>query len=129
MLVEFYSNIQDISQKESVKILVDYMSRHEEILKKQLNKITDEQQRQITEQFLKYEPEYASCRCFENLNIDKDSSVDDVIDAGLQLNQCLVNLYNQTEEVSPNQELKDLFSSLKTMEIAEKKKLSRMRGM
>ena len=38
MLVEFYSNIQDISQKESVKILVDYMSRHEEILKKQLNK-------------------------------------------------------------------------------------------
>lgn len=129
LLEDFYSKIENSSEKESVKLLVSYMARHEKILEDQLSKVSTEQARQITEEWIKYEPEFATCRCFEDLKIDKDSGVDDVIDAGLKLNQCLINLYHQMAEVAPTQEIKTLFSNLETAEIAEKKKLARMRGM
>lgn len=129
MLVDFYSKIKKKSEKENVKVLVDYMARHEKILKEKLIIITAEQQKQLIETRVKYESEFATCRCFENLKIDRKSGVDDVIEAGLQLNQCLINLYHHMVEIAPTQEIKTLFSSLEVMEIAEKKKLSRMRGM
>ena len=129
LLEDFYSKIEDISQKDSVKLLVNYMARHENVLKHQLSKITEEQSHQLKEVWVKYELEFATCRCLENLKIDKDSSVDDVVDAGLQLNQCLINLYHYMSEKSPTEEVGTLFSQLELMEIAEKKKLSRTRGM
>ncbi len=129
MLVDFYSKLENISEKENVKLLVNYMARHENILKENLNQITAEQQRRITDIWVKQAPEYATCRCFENLKINKDSSVDDIVDAGLQLNQCLINLYHHMSELAPTNEIKILFSNLESMEIAEKKKLARIRGM
>ena len=128
-LVDFYSKIESKSEKTSVKILVNYMARHENILKEQLSQISAEQQKQLTEEWLKYEPEFVSEQCFEDLKIDKDSGVDDIVDAALGLNQCLINFYHQVAEIAPTEELKILFSKLEVMEIAEKKKLARSRGM
>ena len=129
MLIDFYSEIEKTSEKESVKLLVEYMARHEKVLKEQLSKLTEEQIKQISEEGVKYESEFATWRCFENLKIDKDSTVDDVIEAGLTLNQCLINLYHHMVVIAPTEGVKTLFSNLETMEIAEKKKLARMKGV
>lgn len=129
MLVNFYSKAENASEKESVRLLTEYMVRREKVLKEQLSQIAGEQTAQIVEGGVKYEPEFATCRCFEDLKIDKHSSVDDVIDAGLKLNQCLINLYHQLAEMAPVEGVKALFSNLETMEIAEKKKLARMKGV
>lgn len=130
MLIDFYSGINDSTSKANVKLLVDYMARHEKVLKEHLSQVTVEQEKKmLTEVRVKYEPEFATCRCFENLKINKDSGVDDIIDAGLTLNQCLINLYHHMTEVAPTKEIEMLFSSLEVMEIAEKKKLARTRGM
>jgi rubrerythrin len=129
LLRDFYLKIEKDSEKDSVKLLVNYLARHEKVLEDLISQITAKQEKQITGEWLKYEPEFATCRCFEEMKINKDSGVDEVIDAGLQLNQCLINLYHHTTEIAPTQEIKELFSSLEIEEIAEKKKLSRMRGM
>lgn len=129
MLEYFYLKIEDASEKESVKLLVDYMARHEEILKEKLNQINEEQAKQIRDEWLKYEPQNASWECFKDLKIDRDTSVDEVIEMGLELNQCLINLYHQMVEIAPTEDIRTLFLSLELMEIAEKKKLARMRGM
>jgi len=52
-----------------------------------------------------------------------------VVETGLKLNQCLIDMYHQMSEIVPVKEVKALFSSLELMEIAEKKKLARMTGM
>ena len=129
MLIDFYERINDATQKESVKLLVDYMARHEKQLQEITSRISAEQEKKITEEWFKCESEFATRNCFDILRIEKDSGVDDVIDAGLQLNQCLINLFHHMAEIAPTQEIKTLFSSLETGEIAEKKKLARMRGM
>lgn len=129
MLEGFYANIENASEKQNVKLLVNYMARHEKVLEEQLGKVAAAQAKQINEEWLKYEPEFATCRCFEDLKIDNNSSADDVIEAGLVLNQCLINLYRQMSVVAPSQETKTLFSSLEVAEVAEKKKLARMKGM
>ena len=113
MLIGFYSKIENISKKESVKLLVDYMARHEKVLKDHLGQITEEQEKQLLETRVKYEPDFATCRCFEGLKINKNSSVDDVIDAGLKLNQCLIDLYHHMSEIAPAQNTKILFSNQK----------------
>jgi rubrerythrin len=129
MLTKFYSKIDNESEKESVKLLVNYMARHEAILKEQLEKITVEERKQLTEEWLPYVPESAEKRCFEGLEIDKDSTVDDVINTGVRLNQCLIDFYRRLAEISPSEELTALFSSLEAMEIYEKTILSRSIGM
>lgn len=129
MLTDFYKKINNITQKDSVKLLVDYMARHEKYLQEIISHISAEQEKQIAEEWFKYESEFATRDCFCELKIDKDSGVDDVIDAGLELNQCLINLFHHVAGVALTQEIKTLFSSLEIEEIAEKKKLARMRGM
>ena len=129
MLVEFYSGIESSTDKDSLKILVDYMSRHEQTMKDKLSQITLEQQKQVTEEWIKYDSEYATCKCFQDLDMNKMKAVDDVIRAGLKLNQCLINLYHQIAESTSLKEVKKLFYSLEVMEIAEEKKLARMIGM
>jgi rubrerythrin len=128
-LKDFYKGIEDMSEKDSVKLLVDYMARHEKSLQEFMEKISEAQDEKIKDEWVKYEPDFASCKCFDELKIDKTSGVDDVIDAGLNLNQCLIDLYHHMAEIGPTEEIKELFSSLETEEIAEKKKLARMRGM
>ncbi|MFQ5952817.1 MAG: hypothetical protein ACE5JK_05365 [Candidatus Omnitrophota bacterium] len=128
-LIDFYSKIENVSEKESVKLLVDYMARHESILKDELSKISTEQEQQLLNEWVKYDLELVACRCFESLKIDKNSSVDDVIDAGLELNQCLIDYYHHMSEIAAMEDMKALFANLEVMEIAEKKKLARMRGM
>lgn len=125
----FYSRIENETGKKSVKLLSDYMARHEKVLEALLGQITERQEKQIAEEWIKYPPNFAACLCFEELKVGKDSSVDEVIDAGLTLNQCLIDLYHHTAEIAPTNEIKLLFASLETEEIAEKKKLARMRGM
>ena len=105
------------------------MARHEGILKEQLSQLTEKQEKEIAEEWIKYEPEVATCRCFEDLKITKHSNVDDIVDAGLKLNQCLVDLYHNMAETAHTEKIKTLFSNLELMEIAEKKKLARVRGM
>lgn len=129
MLQDFYRKIDDTTHKESVKLLVEYMGRHERYLQELTARISAEQEKQIAEEWFKYESEFATSDCFDRLKIDEDSGVDDVIDAGLMLNQCLINLFHHVAEIAPTQEVKTLFGSLEVEEIAEKKKLARMRGM
>ncbi len=129
LLKDFYKKIDDTTQKDTVKLLVDYMARHEKQMQDITSQISAEQEKRISEEWFKCEPEFATGNCFDRIKIDKDSSVDDVIDAGLQLNQCLINLFHHVAEVAPTKEIETLFRSLETGEIAEKKKLARMRGM
>ena len=91
MLEEFYLKLENESDKDSVKLLVNYMARHEKILREQLGQITTEQQKILAEEWLKSSPEFVGKCCFENLQVHKDSSTDEVIDEGLRLNQCLID--------------------------------------
>lgn len=129
MLMAFYSKIDNESEKASVKLLVNYMARHEKILAEQLETITAEQRKQLTEEWLKSVPESAQTRCFKGLEIDENSTVDDIIDTGLRLNRCLINFYSQLAEIAPSDELTEFFTTLEQMEIAEKTKLLETRGM
>ena len=128
-LVAFYSRIDNESKKESVKLLVNYMARHEKILAERLQAITAQQQEQLNEEWWTSVPVPAQKRCFQGLGIDQDSSVDDVIDAGLRLNKCLLDYYSQLVQIAPSDELKAFFTVLEQMEIVEKTKLLATRGM
>ena len=128
-LVAFYSRIDNESKKESVKLLVNYMARHEKILADRLQAITAQQQEQLNEEWWTSVPVPAQKSCFQGLGIDQDSSVDDVIDAGLRLNKCLLDYYSQLVQIAPSDELKAFFTVLEQMEIVEKTKLLATRGM
>lgn len=129
MLRDFYQNINDMTQKATVKLLVDYMARLEKNLQEVTSTISTKLEKQVLEEWIKCESIYATKDCFDLIKIDKDTGVDNVIDAGLQLNQCLINLFHHITEMAPTQEIKQLFNSLEVQEIAEKKKLARIRGM
>ncbi|MBT3202351.1 MAG: hypothetical protein HN350_20820 [Phycisphaerales bacterium] len=129
MLREFYSRIDSESRKESVKLLVNYMARHEKILAERLEKITTQQQQELDEEWWTSVPVLAQKVCLQEYDIDQDSSIDDVIDAGLKLNQCLISYYSQLADISPSDELTEFFTVLEQMEIVEKTRLLETKGM
>lgn len=129
MLRDFYDTVNDKTQKESVKLLVDYMARREKRLQEITSQVSTEQEKQIAEEWLKYESEFATKNCFDRFKIDENTPVDDVIDIGLQLNQCLINLFHHMAELAPTEQTKALFVAFEVEEIAEKKRLANMRGM
>ena len=126
-LSEFYGGLSGNTGKERVKMLLDYLNRHEKHLEESLARYEEE----VSEKILNARFQYPPPR--ELLNICKgavisgkeDLSLDGVIGIALNLDDCLIDLYKEMIKSSDLEEVKEVFNNLLEMEKREKLDLVR----
>ena len=115
---EFYNRLSKKEQKERVRILLDYMSRHQ----RHLDESLAEYQRTVPERILntwfQYPPPKNILETCLNISLEEKENltVDDVVSMALELDKCLLQLYQTMAEHSEFEEVRTVFTNLLEME-------------
>jgi len=120
-----YHTLSAAAEKEKVKILLDYLSRHEKNLAKNLKEYEEEASMEILENWFKFTPEISIGECTENVEVPPSMSIDDVISLALCYDDRLLDLYREAARISPSEEVREVFNNLLEMEKEEELVLMR----
>ena len=111
-LSDFYQRLKDDTQRERVKMLLDYLSRHESLMDERLKEYEESAARSLLDTWYKIAPAQEIRRTMENLNLHPDMSVAEVLDIALRLDEVLIELYKQAADLAPAEDVRALFSQL-----------------
>ena len=122
---EFYEGLHKKDEQQRIKIILDFLCRHEKRREETLAQYEAEASKKILDTWFQYIPEHTVLDCLQNLEIQPDMSVDDVICIALDLDNCLIETYKALIEETDVSEVKDLFSTLLQRIENEEKNLMR----
>ena len=114
-LSEFYQRLSSVNEMARVKLLLDYMSRHEEQLRKNLAHYEDGVSAKILDTWFKYDPSSTILKNCDENPLKPYMSVEEVMDMALKFDDCLLNFYTKMAENCCIEDLKEIFSNLQRM--------------
>lgn len=126
-LSDYYAQLSEKAERERVKMLLDYLSRHEKHLEKSLEAFEQDVSEGILKTWFQFPPPKATLATCQALVLEKerDISIDGVIDLALQMDECLVQLYQEMIKSSESEQVREVFKNLLAMEKHEEVELVR----
>lgn len=124
-LRRLYEQLSTETQKERVKMLLEYLSRHEAHLEESLAAYEAGASKRVLDTWFKYVPQEDKLKEFQDVKLEPDMSIDDVVDVALRMDNCLVEFYKDMATMAVIPEVKEVFTNLLEMEEREKHKLVR----
>jgi rubrerythrin len=122
----FYQQLNDQTEGAKVKMLLDYLVRHEAHLERALSDYTQEVRSKALNAWYQYAQEQCLLQPFDVSQYPKDMTVDDVMNIGLNIDSCLLASYKGMAEAATKSEVREIFESLLQMEQQQKHKLARI---
>ena len=122
---ELYAELKEHCSNARVRLLLDYIARHEKNLEKNIASYRDNLSESVLSSWFKYTHDQDIFAALNEVDREKDMPFDDVLDLALELDGQLVELYQEMMERSTSAEVKDIFNSLLLQEMKEKQTLVR----
>lgn len=119
-LRKFYESHNEQNRQARVKMLLDYLSRHESHLEETLERFEAENQRNVLETWMQYAPSIDIQQIIKGKCLSQDMSVDDVVQLALEFDEAVVELYREAADESDVPHVKEVFQSLVELENQEK---------
>jgi hypothetical protein len=119
-----YHRLSVQSDKERLKLLLDYMSQREKQLAHALSEFADETSQNVLDTWFQYTHDSDRLRC-PDFQMSEDTTVDDVMHFGLELAGCFTDLYREIAATADSEEIAAVFRNLLDSEEREKQKLAR----
>ena len=121
----FYQAMEETAAKERVKLLLQYISRHELNLEKALSQYQQQAKKAVLNTWYKATPGDTLGQDLDLLKITVDMSAGEVIRIALDVDQKLVAQFRQMAENSGSEEVRELFQKLIAIEEREEHQLVR----
>ncbi|MHC4478229.1 MAG: hypothetical protein ACYTEL_21535 [Planctomycetota bacterium] len=128
-VTEFFEYLHDKTHDEGAKLLTDYIARHRHRTLAALDRLPHEQIEHLKKLPLQYQPHIPGAHCFEKIKLSSDSTPLTILEAAIEFDECLVQMYRQISEQPVAHEIKDLFDSLAKYEEADEMHLKKTRQM
>ncbi|KIH76140.1 hypothetical protein SAMN05660860_02497 [Geoalkalibacter ferrihydriticus] len=122
---EVFRKLSERASNPRVRMLLDYIVRHEESLANSVFSYKTECSPQLLSTWFKYTHDQDIFAPLTAVDLDRDPSFDDVLDLAVDNDAKLLELYQEMVERSTSPDVKELFSSLLLKEMKEKQKLIR----
>jgi ferritin-like protein len=129
LLSDYYGRLSAETQREGVRLVADYMSRHRARLTAALERLDVAAIRRLRAEPIRYEPQAADCRCFEQVSLPPDATAAQVLDAAVTFDECLVRLYRQAARQTADLDARALFESLIRSEERDEIELKKIKAM
>ena len=129
MLADYYAKLAEHTTRDGVRLLTEYMSRHQNRIEETLNTFSREQLKRVRSTPLRYEPQAADCRCFQDIGLAADASAAQVLDEAVVFDECLVSLYRQVLQQDVEPDIRQLFESLLCVEQRDEIELKKIKAM
>lgn len=124
-LSAFYQRMGDQASKGRVRLLLQYMSRHEKHLEECLQDYERDASRRILETWFQYTPGAVPLEHLERVRLEPEMSIEDVVDVALRLDECLIRLYQEMADKADSREVAEVFCNLLDLERKEEVCLTR----
>jgi hypothetical protein len=115
-LADLYQSVCDRTEKERLRMLLHYMSRHEQNLAECLLKYEREGSKRALDYWFRMKADEDILDHISQVKCDPRMSANEVIDAALLVDSKLVSFYKHLAEKAETEEVRDLFSALFEME-------------
>ena len=123
-LAEYYHQLSESSDQQRIKLLLDHMSNHEKQLQGSMRDYEEDASKQIMDTWVdcKYCDEVlATCK---QIPIVPEASVESVVQATLDIDNCLMRFYREVAEKVESEKVRDVFRNLVEMEESELRQLA-----
>lgn len=125
-LSNFYEKLKGESERERVKMLLDYLSRHEKHLEETLAQYEDDVSEKILDAWFQYIPEEQDQDISpDKLHVESDMSVEDIIRMAMRLDDYLIKLYEGMVERANFPQVREAFLNILEMEKQEQHQVSK----
>ncbi len=121
-LEDFYAQLARQEDRDRVKMLLDYMSRHEKGFEQMLADYGKGQAQALLDTWMQFEPDERGLKVPEPRTLRADMTVDEVIKIALRLDDELIRFYSQAADLASIDDVRDLFAKLARQEEDEKSK-------
>jgi hypothetical protein len=111
-LAELYRQMGESTGKPRLKLLLEYMSRHEAGLEACLQGYEKLADRRVLDTWFQFTPGSVPEQPCPDFDPDAGLSVGEVVRMALEFDACLLRYYEQLVEEAPSDELRDLFQEL-----------------
>ena len=131
-LAEYYHRMADVAQRPRVRLLLDYMSAHEQRRAAALAEYEDTAPTQILNTWLQSSADTDAMHRVRaelaTLRIHPDLELDEVIEIGLRLTDCVLAVYRDLAERAEPASIRDVFQNLLQMEAKAQQQFARDSG-
>ncbi len=124
-VADLYERLSSQAEKTRVKMLLDYMSRHERHLAGCLSQFETGVSERMLETWFQFVPTDAPDTVLKKIDMKPNMSVDDVVSIAMQLDDFLIQMYRQASDECDSRELTEIFANLLQMEEQEEIRLAR----
>jgi len=118
-LSRVYARLGEASEREKMKVLLNYMSRHEEHLVECLTAMESDASKLTLDTWFKYTPKEPHCDCFKRAEIDPSMTFEEIIDGTLEVDKGLLDFYHAAVEKAVSPEVKEFFTEVLELEKRE----------
>lgn len=124
-LSKIYRNIKNQTERERLKMLLDYMSHQEVLMKSCIEEYEKCLSQKILNTWFQYAPKEIEINYSRLLNISVNTDIDEIISLALEIDDKMIEMYEDMSRNSDCESVKEAFSNLKEMERQNKKNLVR----
>lgn len=122
---ELYQKISQDQSQERVKMLLDYLQRHESHLEESLSQFENDKSQKVLDSWFQYAPDQDLAEVLASIEITDHMTTDEVIIMALKLDDYFIELYEGMVESSSSSAVKSVFQNLLDMEQQEKIRTAR----
>lgn len=123
---QLYQDMGQEQTQERVKMLLDYLQRHEAHLEQSLDQFEHDKSQKVLESWFQYAPDQDLSEVLASIEINDHMSTDEVILMALKLDDYFIELYAGMVANSSSSAVKAVFQNLLDMEQQEKIRTARI---
>lgn len=124
-LSDFYQNLSESVEKDRVKLVLEYLSRHQQ----NLAAIMDDYESELSERILNTWIMYVATECnlepYFEAKLDNSMTAQEAIDIAIKLDACLLDTYKAMLNKEIPDDVSNVFEDLLKLEEREKVKMAK----
>ncbi len=113
---QHYHRLADSTQQGRVKLLLDYMSAHENRLAESLAAYEDSAPEKILNTWLQSAGTTDAAKLLIDDELIPGMSVDEIVELGIRLTECVIEVYQNLSQQSEPESVRQVFANLLSME-------------
>jgi len=122
---ELYETLNEHAALERVKMLLEFLSRHEAHMEESLARFEKDSRKGILDAWLEYSPELNVEAVMARFPVQERPSSDEIIQLAMDFDDTLVKLYREVAEKVNDSKTKEVFKNLLQLEEKEKIQVAR----
>lgn len=122
---KLFDDLNEHAELERVKLLLDFLGRHESHMEEALARFEKSSHSGILEAWLEYSPELDVAAVMQQCALPDKPTSDDIFDAAMKFDDTLVQLYREIRTKANDRKTRALFDNLLTLEEKEQIQVAR----